>query len=310
MDPKAVIDPGMRGVSRPTTAEIVAFATGRHDIVARRHLLAMGVSKSSVQRLIDRRFLYPRFHGVYSVGPTITQRGWWMAAVDACGDRAVLSYWSAAALWDLLAPLSVIDVSRPGCRRSGPDGLRVHNVRELNPAEHGTIDGIPVTSLARTVLDIAAGPKRQLRRAWDEAERRELIDMREVQAVLANHPRHPGRNAFERLIEEAADPRQDIRSEMEHIFWELVLDEQLTLPLTNLPFGPYTVDCYWPHAKLVVELDSRTFHERRMAFEEDRERDGYLLEHYDIRVYRITWNALTRRRPTVVARLRKLLATT
>ena len=90
----------------------------------------------------------------------------------------------------------------------------------------------------------------------------------------------------------------------------MVLDEQLTLPQTNAELGPYTVDCYWPHANLVVELDSRTFHERRMAFEEDRERDGYLLEHYDINVYRITWNALTRRRPTVVARLRKLLATT
>ena len=62
--------------------------------------------------------------------------------------------------------------------------------------------------------------------------------------------------------------------------------------------------------KLVVELDSRTFHERRLAFEEDRERDGYLLEHHRINVYRITWQAITQRRSTVVARLHKLLATT
>ena len=283
MDAKAVIDPAMRGVSRPTTAEIVAFATGRHDIAARRHLLVMGVSKSSVQRLVDRRFLCPRFHGVYSVGPTITQRGWWRAACDTCGDAAVLSHWSAAALWELLPALLAIDVSRPGCRSSGPDGLRVHNLRELDPREYGTLDGIPVTSLARTVLDIAAGPRRQLARAWDEAERRNLIDTRQVQAVLDNNPRHPGRKALEPLIEETSDPPGDIRSELEQIFRELVLDEQLTLPQTNVPLGPYTVD---------------------------RERDGYLLEHYDINVYRITWNALTRRRRAVAARMRKLLATT
>ena len=97
MDASARIDPAMRDISGTTTAEIFDFATQRHDIVARRHLLEMGVSRSAVHRLVERRFLHPRFHGVYSVGPTITQRGWWMAAVDACGDKAALSHRSAAA---------------------------------------------------------------------------------------------------------------------------------------------------------------------------------------------------------------------
>ena len=200
-------------------------------------------------------------------------------------------------------------MTRPG-HGGGPARIRVYSVRALSPDEHGTMDCIRVTSLARTVLDIATGPRRHLAWAWDEAERRGLIDMRLVEAVLANNPRHRGRPALERLIEETRDPPPDLRSVMEEWFWDLVADEDIQKPLTNVPLGPYTVDCYWPHASLVVELDSRTFHERRMAFEEDRERDGYLLEHYDINVYRITWNAFTRRRPTVVARLRKLLATT
>ena len=64
----------------------------------------MGFGRSTVHRFVERRFLHPRFHGVYSVGPTITRRGRWMAAVDACGDQAVLSHLSAAALWDLVSP--------------------------------------------------------------------------------------------------------------------------------------------------------------------------------------------------------------
>ena len=153
---------------------------------------------------------------MYSVGHgVVPPRGRLLAAVRAIGPGAVASHRSAGFVWDLTSLGAKFHVTTPARSRSSKADIVVHRVRLLQPQEYGTIDGIPVTSLARTFLDLAAGLPRHLARAWDEAERRGLIDMRQVEAVLANNPRHRGRPALERLIEETADPPPDIRSEME-----------------------------------------------------------------------------------------------
>jgi very-short-patch-repair endonuclease len=239
--------------------------------------------------------------GVYTPGtPRVTRRGRIMAAVLACGDEAVASHGCAGMLHDICRA-SRIEVTRPGKGRRAPAGIVVRNVRELHAEDRALIDGIPVTSLARTLLDL---PPPRLRQAWEEAERLGLLDLRDLEAILALHPRHRGRTALARVIEEATEP-PDLRSELERLFWEIILESRLERPQTNGVIAGYVVDCVWPQARLVVELDSRTFHERRSAFEADRERDGDLLA-AGYRVYRVTWEAITKRRAKVVARLQGL----
>ena len=285
--------------------EIVRLAMRQHRIVARRQLLAMGFSGSAIDRLVRTGFLHVVFRGVYVVGtPGAHGRSLLMAAVLACGKRAVGSHLHAASLWDVLDTSSRwIHVTRPGKTTRKLAGIRLHEVRSLHPDDTAVIDNIPVTSLARTLLDVAAAAPRRLTHAWDEAERLGKLDLRAVEAAIARNPRHPGRRAVERLIARAELP-PDVRSKLEQLAWDLILVEQSPRPEANVVVAGYTVDLLFPNG-LVVELDGRTHHERRANFEADRERDADLLA-AGHPVYRITWEAITERRPRVAARLRAL----
>ena len=291
----------------PSVRDIVALAARQHIVVARRQLRTMGFSGSAIDRLVARRFLNAMFWGVYAVGATeVHGRGLVMAAVLACGERAVASHLDAGRLWQILDGSGRrVNVTRPGKGRRAPKGIRVHNVRRLHPDDVAVIDNIPVTSLARTLLDIAATSPRRLTHAWDEAERLEKLDVRAVEAAIARSPRHPGRKAVEKLIVRGELP-PDVRSRLEQLAWDLILAEQFQRPAANVVIAGHTVDLLFPNG-LVVELDSRTHHERRASFESDRERDGDLLA-AGHPVYRITWEAITERRRKVATRLGTLLS--
>src|SRR4051812_18311066 len=152
------------------------LAARQHGVVARRQLLELGLSAAALGRRVECGRLHPIFRGVYAVGHTAMPRlGRTHAAVLACGPDALLSHRSAAELWGLLrSSRYIIDVTVPR-RIRGQRGIKVHYSSGAEPDER---DWIPVTSVAQTLFDLATTePKRQLERAWDNAERLEFLDL-------------------------------------------------------------------------------------------------------------------------------------
>jgi very-short-patch-repair endonuclease len=190
--------------------------------------------------------------------------------------------------------------------RSKQHGIALHQVRRLHPDDETAIDGIPVTSLARTFLDLAeTSATRVLRRAWDEAERLTLLDVRAVQATC---DRSPGRRGLAPLAALLAETRavEPTKRELEARLFDLCREYRLPLPACNVLVEGYEVDAFWPAHRLVVELDSWEFHRTRRAFERDRERDTYL-QAAGYRVIRITWRRLTECPDEIAALLSRML---
>lgn len=231
-----------------------------------------------------------------------------MAAVLACGPDAILSHRSAAALWGLLADRrAVIDVTIPGRTKRGSRGIVVHNVRRLHPSDRRRREHIPVTSPARTLLDLAeATTPRQLARAIDEAERLGLFDLRAIDELCA---RATGRRGTRRLRETIRGYRPSpptTRSLLERRFAEICADAGLPRPAMNLWVAGYEVDAIWLDRRLVVELDSFEFHRTRAAFEADRLRDA-AMQREGLRSLRVSARRLEEDPAGVTSDIRALL---
>jgi very-short-patch-repair endonuclease len=201
-----------------------------------------------------------------------------MTAVLACGSDAVLSHRAAVALWELRpTPSGPIDATVPGRTRKGQNGIRVHNVRDLHPDDRTIVDSIPVTCVHRTLLDYAETARfQQLRLALEAADRRELLDGRELERL---YDRARGRRGLKPLKAAAAEMRGPppwTRSELERRFHALIREWGLPEPQTNVIVEGFLVDCWWPGPRLAVELDSYRFHKDRRTFESDRVRDTKL----------------------------------
>jgi very-short-patch-repair endonuclease len=194
-----------------------------------------------------------------------------MAAVLACGEGALLSHRDAAALWNLRdTARSAIDVSVPGAKRRSRPRLTIHAAGEMHPDDRAEIDGIPVTSLARTLLDLAEGvPPTELRRAYEAAERLRVLDMKAVQELLQRSNGRRGVAALLALLDYDPEPATDSKSDLESMFLDLVREAGLPLPELNVLVDGYLVDAFWPGARLVVELQSYEHHAHRRAFERD-----------------------------------------
>lgn len=167
------------------------LATEQHGVVAVWQLQRLGFSKQRIARWVAAGRLHRLHRGVYAVGyRRVSAKGRWMAAVLACGPDAVLSHRTAIALWDLRPRTSgPVDVTIPGRSKRGRKGIRVHNVRALAAPDRTVIDGIPVTSLPRTLLDYAeVAHRQQLRLALEAAERRQRLDARAIEELLARSP--------------------------------------------------------------------------------------------------------------------------
>jgi hypothetical protein len=192
-------------------------------------------------------------------------------------------------------------------------GVIVHRSR-LAEDEVEYVERIPVTSVARTLLDLAAVlSKRQLERAMHEAEVRRLTDPVGLPDLLRRHPRRGGIRKLRELLTDTAVGPGVARSKLEQRFAELIEREGMPRPELNAPIavtGSFlTVDCLWRGARLAVELDGRAFHDARLSFEEDRRRDR-LLQAAGWRVVRITWAQLRDEPDSVLADLRATLAGT
>jgi very-short-patch-repair endonuclease len=179
-------------------------------------------------------------------------------------------------------------------------------VRHLDPRDITKIDGIPVTTLPRTLLDLAeVVPKDHVIRALTEAERKEIIDLRELEAVMARSPGRKGRKPLREILADAVIEPETIE-EFEHRFSQFLHEARLPKPQVNVLVEGKLVDAYWPDAQVVVELDSWKFHRHRKAFEDDREWSA-ILTLAEYKVIRVTWRQLTKEPEKLRNRLRALL---
>jgi very-short-patch-repair endonuclease/predicted transcriptional regulator of viral defense system len=286
---------------------ISELAERQHGVVARRQLIDLGVSKGSIQHRIAICRLHPVFRGVYAVGhPRLTQRGRWMAAVLTAGAGALLSHRSGAALWGIASYAGQwIDVTSSGARRARRHALVVHGGL-LSAEDHSVRDNIAVTSVARTLLDLAEVVDRQrLARAVEEAERLELFDLKAIDRLLERSRGRRGTKAL-RLVIADFGPIAITRSELERLFMSLCRESALPLPATNRLVEGFEVDALWEAERLVVELDGFAFHRTSSAFETDRRRDAMLLL-AGYRVLRLTHRRLVDEPAAVAAEIRRLL---
>jgi very-short-patch-repair endonuclease len=247
------------------------LASRSHGVVTRTELLAAGISEREVDRRLQRGVLIRVHRGVYRVGhraPSVEAR--YLAAVLACGAGAVLSGRAAGHLLGLLkggAPPP--EVTAPGERRV--PGVRTRRARRGERPRATTVRGIPVTTVAQTLVDLARElDEDALARACHEAGGRHRTTPAQVEAILARRPKSPGAGRLRAVI------RGEVRvtlSKLESSFLRLLERHRLPLPQTNRPAGSRRVDARWPDHKLTVELDSYRYHHSRHAWEQDRQRE-------------------------------------
>ncbi|MGH2936915.1 MAG: DUF559 domain-containing protein [Solirubrobacterales bacterium] len=288
---------------------MAGLATQQHGVVARWQLQRLGMTAHMVKGRIRRGALSVVHRGVYAVGHrSLTVEGRWMAAVLAFGPQAALSHRSAGQLWGLV-PRSEIapEVTRPGRVRGRPR-LVVHEA-SLPADEVGTMWRIPVTSVARTMFDLAGMlDEREVERAWNEMEVREYRTRLSVPDVIERYPGRPGTVLLTRLA--AGEAVGITRNELEEAFLALIDRFGLPRPRMNAHLAVrdrfYEVDCLWEDRRVAIELDGGGAHGTKKAFQEDRERDRILTAEAWTTA-RITWHQITETPSEVAADLHLIL---
>jgi very-short-patch-repair endonuclease len=290
-------------------ALIASIATRQYGVVSRSQLLAAGISDAAITTRIRRFRLHPLHRGVYAVGHTaLVPLAREMAAVLACGEGAVVSHRTAAStIWHLIDAIDdVIDITIPRSNRRRP-GLRVHRSRTLHPEDTQVVRGIPVTSVARTLVDLAEDVSdRELEVALDEATTRRLTTTASLTAAVERLHGRRGTSRLNGLLERDGEPAFT-RSEAEERLLALIRAANLSHPEVNARASRHTVDFIWRKQRLIVETDGYRFHSTRTAFERDRVRDAELTA-AGFRVIRITWRQLEVEPLAIVARLAQALA--
>ena len=286
-------------------AWVAALANRQHGVIAWFQIREAGFSRG----LVDFRLAEGRFHivhrGVYAVGHRVlTVEGWRMAAVLALGPTAALSHRSAAEHWGMLGRSlsSVVHVTVPGRGgRRRREGIAVHRAPAVEATVH---DGIPVSTVPTTLLDLAAtANRRMLERAVEGAERARLLDMTTLRPLLGE-PR-PGVRALRDAL--AVYDDAPTRSELERRFLCLCMEHSIPRPLVNTWLEEYEVDFLWPAQRLIVETDGLWAHGTRAAVERDHERDATLaLAGYHTQ--RFTWRLITDKPAKVTRVVLRLLA--
>jgi hypothetical protein len=286
---------------------IAEIAERQYGVITGGQLAALGLGAGAIRYRVHLGRLHPLHRGVYAVGQRrLPREARWMAAVLAAGPGSVLSHRPAGAHWQLIRDLGACEVTVPLQRRSRP-GITVHQARLPND-EITTHAGIPITTVPRTLFDLAAVLRpRQLERALNEAEVLRLWDELSLKNLLDRYPRRSGSRAIRAALHARGGGQTVTRSELEEMFLALIDDAGLPRPEINAIVEGFEVDAVFREARLVIELDGRDVHGTSAAFERDRERDRKL-QVADWPVVRITHRQMVESRQAVVADLRKLLA--
>jgi very-short-patch-repair endonuclease len=246
--------------------------------------------------------------GVYAVaGRELSREGLWLAAVLAF-RRAALSHWDAAELWGIVSPrtsrITHVSVPRQATPKPRPS-LRIHRVHLMAEVTRRT--GIPVTTPARTLLDLSPSlPRRRLERAIDEASYQRLLRSGALEATIARNARRPGATALGATLVDHTPGATRTRSELEERFLSLCRRHGLPEPAVNRQVAGLEVDFCWPEQRLIVETDGYAAHKTRRAFERDHERD-LTLEASGYQVRRFTYRQVTNEAAAVAGAVSRAL---
>jgi len=291
---------------------IARLAGVQYGVVARRQLLDLGITQRAIGYRLKRGRLRRVHLGTYAVGhDALSFRGRVMAATLTMGNGAVASHHTSAALRKLEEPSNgPIQVTVPQARRR-QDGIQIF--RGTPPHDEvEVLDCIPVTSVARTILDISRTESEpSVRRLVKQAEFRRLTNGTALAAILQRYPRRQGRRHLSAVARSHHMGTGPSRSEMEDLFMNFLAERDLPFPsernvMIAVRGRELDVDCMWRDERLVVELDSRQAHATDTAFQEDRARDR-LLVGAKWRPMRVTWEQLHAERDDLEADLRAVL---
>jgi very-short-patch-repair endonuclease len=243
----------------------------------------------------------------------LTREGKFMAAVLACGPGAVLSHRSAAALWGLREDRRpLIDITAPNRRGRIPKGISAHRDSFLVSADRTVVNGIPCTSVPRTLLDLAASmPIREVRKVVAEAEVLRVLDIAAVRELIRRSRGRRGVARLRLLLDELDPETKRTRSELERMFLRMCTRAGLPRPEVNVPLSVegrrLEADFLWRDAGLIVEADGHRFHDTGSAFESDRRREQSL-QLAGWQVSRCTWAHVMHEPRDLATRIQGLLA--
>jgi hypothetical protein len=296
------------GKKQRTHQPLARLAERQHGVVSIRQLRRLGYAESTVAKAVASGRLHRLWRGVYAVGHTdLSPQGRCLAAVLACAPGAVLSHGSAAWLWGLYRHQpGTIDVTAPTRRHRKPP-LRLHFAR-LHGDERMLHEGIPVSSVSRALLDLAATlTDARVESLLERCEELALFDLGQIDATLARTEGHHGSGSLRRNLAIYRPDPVFTRSRMERRFLALVLESGLPRPATNSNVSGLELDAYWETERFAVELDVYETHGTRAAFERDRLREEELLL-VGIESIRITGPRLKHEPQQVMERLAQHLA--
>lgn len=289
LDPEARYESRLYGGFRNTAARewaIAKVAARQHGVLGVPQLEELGLSANAAQKRAAQARLHRIYRGVYALAPRslLAREGHWMAAVLAGPPGAVLSHRSAAALHRLRPHgSSRIELTVPALSARPREGLRIHRSSTLTATDTTKVDGIPCTTVARTLLDLATVlHRRGLERACDQAEIEEAFDLAALTDVLARNRHHPGARKLTAVLEEHYIGQTPTANGLEEAFFAICRRAGLPLPEVNVMLdlgdgdAPITVDFLWRRERLAVETDGRRTHGTVQAFERDRRRDQRL----------------------------------
>ncbi len=292
---------------RPDTADrkIARLGTHAHGNATREELLAAGISADQIRGRIERGSLIPEYLGTYRIGHRApSQEASYMAATKAGGEGVFISGRPAAHALGLVKGR----VPRPEVisrRRLDIAGLPSTCCRSLLSEDTTRWKGIPITSPPRTLVDLAAVMSAEaLARACHEAGVKYGTGPRHVEAVLKRQPNAPGAAKLRAII---SGEQKVTLSKLERRFLRHVREARLSLPDTNVRAGTKRIDCRWPGHHLTVELNSFTFHNSRVSWEGDYQREREARARGD-EFRRFTWTDVFENPGYMLGELRKLLS--
>jgi hypothetical protein len=250
------------------------LAGRQHGVVARRQLLALGFNPREIEHRVARGRLHLTLRGVYAVGwPRLTPKRRWMAAVLACGEGALLSHCSAAALWEIESERrGVIDVSVMRRAELKRQGLCVRGRPSLAADRITVHDRIPVTTPMQTLIDLSTElPAIRVERAVNEADKRDLIDSEPLRAELNRCIGDPGVKTLRTLLDKRTFRLSD--SDLEVLFRPIAMEAGLPPPVTRERVNGFEVDFFFPDLDLVIETDGLRYHRTPSTQTRDARRD-------------------------------------
>ncbi len=273
---------------------IADLVRAQHGLVTLEQLRSAGLGGPGVRKRVRAGRLHRIHREVYAVGhPVISRTAQMLAAVLACGEDAALSHLPAAEKLGVrrASPRLEVSVPRPGGRTR--PGVVIHRVAPWHPQDLCTIDGVPTTTLPRTLVDIASAVgQRGVERAIAEAQHLKMFDRGAMRAAIIRMTGRRGVAIVRAALEVDGIEKTRTNKELEERALALIRRGRLPIPEVNVlieaPGGPYKCDFVWRDARLIVETDGRAAHVRESQFEEDRRRDANL-KLAGWQVLRFTW---------------------